>query len=103
MADTWVELDTDQNPAFVKIPGATSAVTAFRRTIAQPADGNSFTVSLPTAQANANYKVTATLADAGVFVTIAIPLATRTVNDFVCQTSAPLNDGDSIDFEVVAG
>jgi len=92
----------NQNPIPISIPDA-PAVVSFERVISQPADGDSFVVTLPVAQANTNYAVIATLADASFDVIIKIPKATRTTTQFVCMTSAALSDGDSIDFEVRGG
>jgi hypothetical protein len=73
---------------------------AFEHVIAQPADGSSFVVILPSPRPNANYFVTATLANASVDVIIKIPKASRTTTQFVCVTSFDLGNNDSINFIV---
>lgn len=70
----------------------------FIRTISQPADGSSFTVTLPTAMPSTSYIVLHTLATVGSHVTVNIPESSRTVNDFAVVTSAALAGGETIYF-----
>lgn len=71
------------------------------RTIAQPADGSAFTVSIAPAMPSTNYIVVHTLATVAAHFTVSTPEVGRTVNDFTVVTSAPPADGDTIYFMVV--
>lgn len=69
-------------------------------TVAQPADGSDFDVSIVPAMPNLNYVVQSTLATAVSHVTIAVPTGGRTPSQFNVITSAELDNGDTIYFTV---
>lgn len=76
---------------------------ALRRIISQPSDGSDFMVTLPTALGTDLYGVTATLSKGTTLVVIGCPVnapSDRTLTQFRCVTSASLNNGDTIDFNI---
>jgi len=95
-------MTAEQAALLAALSGGTT-VSSFERVIAQPADGSSFVVVMPTPRASTNYRVVATLADASIDVIVKVPNAGRTTTQFMCETSFDLEDGDSINFVVVEG
>ena len=72
----------------------------FKYTV-QGGDGSDFTVTLPAARADANYRIMATLVDVVAHVTMSFPVAGRTTSQFNCVTSGAVTAGDTIEFLVV--
>jgi hypothetical protein len=77
-------------------------VQGVTRTISQPADGTSFSVTIPTAMLNTSYKVTHGQADGASIVGIQTPIVGRTTTTFPVKTTGALNNGDTIDFILLA-
>lgn len=82
--------------------GGSGSSLAFTYT-ATGAEGDTFTVTLPSAMPSDDYVVQATLGEAAAFLAVAIPdgVGDRTVTDFICWTSVAPTIGDTIDFYVV--
>lgn len=85
--------------------GAAAVTQTFRYTVAQPADGTDFMVTLPVAMANDSYSVFPALAGVVAITGIDCPdivAGDRTTTQFRVVTAAALADGDFIDFFVSA-
>lgn len=63
-------------------------------------DGNDFTVTMPTPQANALYLVTATIASGSAFTGIIVPYSAQTQETFQVLTDGTLPVGTLINFSV---
>lgn len=77
------------------------ATRVVRRTIAQPADGSDFFVTISPALATADYGVAWTLMKGAVLVELQAPDTDRAVGQFRVITSATLSTGDIIEFILV--
>lgn len=87
------------------IPQAGTPPQVFRRVIAQPADGSDFVVLLPVAMPDDEYSVFPTQAGVAAIVGIDCPdiaAGDRTTTQFRVVTTAPLANGDFVDFLVMA-
>lgn len=73
---------------------------AFRRTISQPADGQDFIVSLPTALTSANYAISIDQSQASNYVDVICPLSGRTTSQFRVVTTGTIPDGSVLGFVV---
>lgn len=71
------------------------------RTIAQPADGSSFSVSLSPSMPSTDYIVLPALATVSSHFTVSIPESGRAVGSFDVETSAAPTNGDTIYFLVL--
>jgi hypothetical protein len=78
-------------------PGSSSL--AFQYTV-QSGDDSDFTVTMPSAQANANYLVTPTIASGTTFTNFIIPTSAQTENTFQVLTDGVLPVGTLINFTV---
>lgn len=100
---------TQLSPAPFVIRGAGSGGVGpeqqvFRYTVAQPADGTDFMVTLPVAMATDTYSVFPTLAGVVSIIGIDCPdilAGDRTTTQFRVVTAAAFADGDFIDFLVI--
>jgi hypothetical protein len=101
---TRLSLDPDVATAPIAVGDNDPRLTESRkviRTIAQPADGSAFTVTIAPAMPSTNYIIVATLATVAAHFTVSTPEVGKTVNDFTVETSAEPADGDTIYFMVV--
>lgn len=75
-----------------------ATVRIIDRTIAQPADGNSFIVSVSPPMADTDYSPRGELVDSTIAVRFIFPESSRQIGQFLAQTTAPLPDGAKVQF-----
>jgi hypothetical protein len=82
-----------------------AGLISFRRTIDQPADSNDFFILLPSTLGDDTYRVTGSVENASGMFLLNFPNSAptdRTTTQFRCVTSAPMDDGDTLNLFVGA-